>query len=84
MDSVQSGTATTENGKAIVQLKNKISNALYEVSVTPKCNNCGQLTVSEKSETSFTVQQTGDAGGNITFSYNVYIKPGAGNGPVTK
>jgi len=84
MDSVQSGTANIENGRAIIQLKNKISNAAYEVSITPKCNNCGQLTVSEKSETFFTVLQTGGTGSNITFSYNVYIKPDAGDGQVAR
>jgi hypothetical protein len=85
---VQAGTSTIENGKAVIKLDaatiqmlaNKNSNATYYITITPLCD-CGQFYVSNQGDDSFTVQQTGNTAGAITFEYIVYVKrshPGAG------
>ena|ERR1700677_4332474 len=78
---VQGGTAIMQDGKAVIVLNetamqllaNKTNSPKYIVSITPLCN-CGQFYVSEKGANSFTVEQTGDASGVVSFDYVVYVE----------
>ena len=87
----QAGSSTIQNGKAVIALddytaqmiSNKDIHASYYVTITPSCN-CGEFYVSEKGDKSFTVQQTGNTTGPITFDYIVYLKRGAPQTGITK